>query len=401
MNENIDFIVLEHDDGAGCALIAATVDGAVPAIDGYNTPYIVAEGYDHAARDWEDCRLFDDIGKAKLAYEKLRGRDYSLDADMPDSIAFRAKHSDIGTALLAMTEADGGRITEGGTLPYAVARGYDADARTWESIEPFDDVTHAKLRFEKECGRDYVPTGGKLYDDEFITLRWRRKDIADSLENDWGNFGFPIPATEKNVERAMDQLGNHIDDAVYSQGWDVIHDHLDPNSFDLGVGHSVQAREFYEQVLEHAGDYDCTVNIWPAVDGGGVHVSVCPVAHGGNDLAVYSVDADKIGDSAITVRDLEDVGCREVYVEDFTERPDEVRFFLRTDADAYMFGSSLGKSLTVQYTGKEDIAPALREVRAYCKDAAEKRDPCLIGAMAQASAAKSATAEGEAGGKKL
>lgn len=97
MNENIDFIVLEHDDGAGCALIAATVEGAVPAIDGYNTPYIVAEGYDHAARDWEDCRLFDDIGKAKLAYEKLRGRDYSLDADMPDSIAFRAKHSDIGT----------------------------------------------------------------------------------------------------------------------------------------------------------------------------------------------------------------------------------------------------------------------------------------------------------------
>ena len=97
MNENIDFIVLEHDDGAGCALIVATVEGAVPAIDGYNTPYVVAKGYDHAARDWEDCRLFDDIGKAKLAYEKLRGRDYSLDADMPDSIAFRAKHSDIGT----------------------------------------------------------------------------------------------------------------------------------------------------------------------------------------------------------------------------------------------------------------------------------------------------------------
>lgn len=27
MNENIDFIVLEQDDGAGCALIAATVEG--------------------------------------------------------------------------------------------------------------------------------------------------------------------------------------------------------------------------------------------------------------------------------------------------------------------------------------------------------------------------------------
>lgn len=218
-----------------------------------------------------------------------------------------------GTALLAMTEAGGSRIAEGGSLPYAVAGGYEAESRTWESIEPFDDVARAKLCFE----------------------------------------------------------------------------------------HTVQAREFYEQVFECAGDYDCTVNIWPAVDGGEVHVSVCPVAHGGNDLAVYSVDADKIGDNPITVRDLDDVGTREVYVEDFMERPDEVRFFLRTDADVYMFGSSLGKSLTVQYTGEEDIAPALREVRAYCKDAAEKRDPCLISAMAQASAAKSATAEGEAGGKKL
>ena len=110
-----------------------------------------------------------------------------------------------GTALLAMTEAGGSRIAEGGSLPYAVASGYEAESRAWESIEPFDDVTRAKLRFEKRCGRDYVPTGGKLYDDEFITLRWRRKDIADALENDWGNFGFPIPATEKNVERAMAQ----------------------------------------------------------------------------------------------------------------------------------------------------------------------------------------------------
>lgn len=306
-----------------------------------------------------------------------------------------------GIALLAMTEAGGSRIADGAGLPYAVASGYEADSRTWESIERFDNVTCAKLRFEKGCGRDYAPTGGKLYDDEFVTLHWRRKDIADSLENDFGNFGFPIPATEKNVDHAMDQLGNHIDDTIYSQGWDAIHDHLDPDSFDLGVGHSVQAKEFYKQVFECAGDYDSTVNVWPAVDGGGVHVSVCPVAHGGNDLAVYSVDADKIGDNPITIRDLDDVGTREVYVEDFMERPDEVRFFLRTDADVYMFGSSLGKSLPVQYTGKEDIAHLLRDVNACCMDAAEKRDPRLIGAMAQAAAVKSATADGEAGGKKL
>lgn len=81
MNENIDFIILEHDEGAGCALIAGAVDGAVPAIDGYNTPYVVAKGYDHATREWEDCTLFDDIGKAKLAYERLRRREYSLRSD--------------------------------------------------------------------------------------------------------------------------------------------------------------------------------------------------------------------------------------------------------------------------------------------------------------------------------
>lgn len=72
MDGTIDFIILEHDDVAGCALIAGAVDGVVPAIDGYNTPYVVAKGYDHATRNWEDCTLFDDIVKAKLACAKPR-----------------------------------------------------------------------------------------------------------------------------------------------------------------------------------------------------------------------------------------------------------------------------------------------------------------------------------------
>lgn len=199
-----------------------------------------------------------------------------------------------GLALLAMTEADGGRVADGAGLPYAVASGYEADSRTWESIERFDDVTRAKLRFEKGRGRDYAPTGG-----------------------------------------------------------------------------------------------------------GGVHVSVCPVTFGERDLAVYKVDAGKIGDGPITIRDLEDVGAREVHVDDFAEKPEEVRFFLRTDADVYLFGSSLGKSLAVEDADEEDIAPALREVRTYCIDAGKNRDPQLICVKAQAAAAKSATAEGDAGGKKL
>ena len=46
MDGTIDFIILEHDDVAGCALIAGAVDGVVPAIDGYNTPYVVATACD-------------------------------------------------------------------------------------------------------------------------------------------------------------------------------------------------------------------------------------------------------------------------------------------------------------------------------------------------------------------
>lgn len=37
-----------------------------------------------------------------------------------------------GTALLAMTEADGGRIAEGGTLPYAMAQASAAKSATAE-----------------------------------------------------------------------------------------------------------------------------------------------------------------------------------------------------------------------------------------------------------------------------
>ena len=68
---------------------------------------------------------------------------------------------------------------------------------------------------------------------------------------------------------------------------------------------------------------------------------------------------------------------------------------------ALIAGAVDGVVPAIEDRAGDDIAPALREVRTYCKDATEKRDPQIIGAMAQAAAAKSATAEGDAGGKKL
>ena len=70
MDGTIDFIILEHDDVAECALIAGAVDGVVPAIDGYNTPYVVAKGNDHATRNWEDCTK---IRRHREGEARLRG----------------------------------------------------------------------------------------------------------------------------------------------------------------------------------------------------------------------------------------------------------------------------------------------------------------------------------------
>lgn len=94
MDGTIDFIILEHDDVAGCALIAGAVDGVVPAIDGYNTPYVVAKGYDHATRNWEDCTLFDEIEKAGSAMvehvDAHMAHVHGLDGSESDSAAYYA-----------------------------------------------------------------------------------------------------------------------------------------------------------------------------------------------------------------------------------------------------------------------------------------------------------------------
>lgn len=131
MDGTIDFIILEHDDVAGCALIAGAVDGVVPAIDGYNTPYVVATGYDHATRNWEDCTLFDDIVKAKLAYEGLRGREYSLDGVMRRDDSATSDIRGFTDAELAThpidppeTASAATRATFGGTAAWPVYRGH-------------------------------------------------------------------------------------------------------------------------------------------------------------------------------------------------------------------------------------------------------------------------------------
>ena len=137
---------------AAAALSAAeggangAVDGVVPAIDGHNTPYVVAMGYNHPTRNWENCTLFDDIVKAKLAYEGLRGREYPLDGAMrrddSDTLDIRAltdaelaiEIEKAGAAMVEHVDAHMAHVHglgggEGDSAAYYAARKRHADLR--------------------------------------------------------------------------------------------------------------------------------------------------------------------------------------------------------------------------------------------------------------------------------
>lgn len=78
----MEHIVLEYDENTRTALVVATSGGREPVLSGHASPYIVADGYDFESRSWGAGHYFTDIVKAKLAYEGLRGREYSLDGAM-------------------------------------------------------------------------------------------------------------------------------------------------------------------------------------------------------------------------------------------------------------------------------------------------------------------------------
>lgn len=385
----MEHIVLEYDKDTRTALVVATSGGREPVLSGHASPYIVADGYDFESRTWGAGHYFTDIAQAKIDYERSCRHAYPLAEgklrddefctirwcreDIADALSeyltypIPATEKNIDAAIGQLMFRDGlrDRSTEDGWETIGAI--IDEDELDF-GISSAQGVDFYKEAFDLSVRTDAVIWPSSEGDAAFVMACPTGSEDGDLAvyKIDGGLIG-DDEITVDDIER----LGGTRMLCVYKHGPDGIEGIRD-------FANRMAIHEFRERVTvrDPFGDLP--------------------------DLAPALRNAAAPARAAVQqLRDLEDVGCREVYVEDFTERPDEVRFFLRTDADAYMFGSSLGKSLTVQYTGKEDIAPALREVRAYCKDAAEKRDPCLIGAMAQASAAKSATAEGEAGGKKL
>lgn len=414
MDGTIDFIVLEHDDVAGCALIAGAVDGVVPAIDGHNTPYIVAMGYDHPTRNWEDCTLFDDIVKAKLAYEGLRGREYPLDVAMrrDDSATLNARAltdaelaieiEKAGAAMVEHVDAHMAHVhglggSEDDSAAYYAARKRHADlrlekdrrlhasidlgtsdyhrgSRTWARATPFGDITRAKVVFEHRVGRDYAPNEGRLHDDEVIACRWRRGDIAGVLEE---SLDYPIPATKENIDIAIGQIA-HVQDRLIEDGWREIVDSIREERLDLGLGSS-QADNFYR------GVYDVTAHhnsmFWPSGDGSAVHVSHCRLGDGPSfGLTVRTIPAAAIGNETVTFEKIDRLGGKiELCVDSIDQDIEKVRAFASSSPAVRAFVEPLCAYIPAPSDSvgeqKRDISPYLRQTARRCQRISHPIDP--------------------------
>lgn len=414
MDGTIDFIILEHDDVAGCALIAGAVDGVVPAIDGYNTPYVVAKGYDHATRNWEDCTLFDDIVKAKLAYEGLRGREYSLDGNMrrDDSAtseirgftdaelaieiekagaamvehvdAHMAHVHDLGgggeddkwsdCALVALTDDAHSAVRGGTDMPYLVTSGYHRESRTWARATPFGDITRAKVVFEHRVGRDYAPNEGRLHDDEVIACRWRRGDIAGVLEE---SLDYPIPATKENIDTAIGQIA-HVRNRLIEYGWREMVDSIRVERLDLGLGSS-QADNFYR------GVYDVTAHhnsmFWPSGDGNAVHVSHCRLEDGPSfGLTVRTIPAAAIVNEPVTFEKIDRLGGKiELCVDGIDADIGKVRAFASSSPVVRAFVDPLCAYIPAPSDSvreqERDISPYLCQIAQRCQRISHPIDP--------------------------
>ena len=193
----------------------------------------------------------------------------------------------------------------------------------------------------------------------------------------------------------------HIDDAIYEAGWDVIHDRLDVRSFDLGVGHSKQAREFYEPGLRGDGDFPYpTVNVWPAVDGSRVYrPPVCPVTFAERDLvALQSQPARSAMDPSRSPTSMTSVRAR-VHVDDFTGEARGGTFpaYGRRRVPVQV---QPGARVARRRGCGRGISPRpLREGAHLQGTLPRSATRSSICAKAQAAQAKSATAEGDAGGQ--
>lgn len=213
---------------------------------------------------------------------------------------------DENTRTALVVAMSGGRepVLSGHASPYIVADGYDFESRTWGAGHYFTDIAQAKIDYEHSCRHAYPLAEGKLREDEFCTIRWRREDVAAALSE---YLTYPIPATEKNIDTAIGQLmlRDGLQDRSIEDGWETMSAIIDEDGLDFGIS-TAQGVDFYKEAFDLPTRTDAV--IWPSGEGDAAFVMAYPADSDDGDLAVYKIDVGLIGDSEITVDDIERLG---------------------------------------------------------------------------------------------
>ena len=131
-----------------------------------------------------------------------------------------------------------------------------------------------------------------------------------------------------------------------------------PTRSTWGVGHSKQAIEFYERVFDCDGDFYPTVNVWPAVDGGGVHVPSALSLSGSETWpSTRSMPARSAMGPSRSATSRTSAPVRSMSTTSWRS-PRRCASSCARMPTCGLFGSSLGKSLAVEDADEGDIAPS-------------------------------------------
>lgn len=286
------------------------------------------------------------------------------------------------TALVVATSGGREPVLSGHASPYIVADGYDFESRSWGAGHYFTDIAEAKIDYEHSCRHPYPLAEGKLRDDEFCTIRWRRDDVAEAFSD---FLSYPVPATEKNIDAAIGQLMAHdnFQDRSIEDGWETIGGIIVEDELDLGLS-TKQGVDFYRDAFGLSNFTEAV--IWPSGEGDAAFVMAYPADSDDGDLAVYKIDVGLIGDSEITVDDIERLGGKRelcVHKHGF-DGIEAIRAFANRVA-VDRFDERFG--VNNLYGDLPDLAPTLRKVTEDARTAVQQpRDPQAIAAAALSAA---------------
>lgn len=198
-------------------------------------------------------------------------------------------------------------------------------------------------------------------------------------------LAYPIPATEKNIDTAIGQLMAHdnFQDRSIEDGWETIGGIIVEDELDLGLS-TKQGVDFYRDAFGLSNFTEAVV--WPSSEGDAAFVMTSAVDSEDGDLAVYKIDAGLIGDSEITVDDIERLGGKRelcVHKHGF-DGIEAIRAFANRVA-VDRFDERFG--VNNLYGDLPDLAPTLRKVTEDARTAVQQpRDPQAIAAAALSAA---------------